>query len=128
LLTDLVAAIHAASNGTHARLRVHAELVHGNGISVGHNTVQPLMSRAGLAGLPTRRRGKRSQPAPETVSDLVKRQFGRDGPNQLWVTDITEHPVKASCPAVSCSIVTPAASSVGPSTPAPIQPASWPAQ
>jgi len=70
---------------------VHAELVHGNGISVGHNTVQPLMSRAGLAGLPTRRRGKRSQPAPETVSDLVKRQFGRDGPNQLWVTDIERH-------------------------------------
>ena len=70
---------------------MHAELVHGNGISVGHNTVQPLMSRAGLAGLPTRRRGKRSQPAPETVSDLVKRQFGRDGPNQLWVADLERH-------------------------------------
>jgi len=28
------------------------------------------------------------------VTDLVKRQFRRDGPNQLWVTDITEHPTR----------------------------------
>ena len=93
-LTDLIGAIHAASNGTYGRLRVHAELVHGNGVTVGHNTVQLLMSRAGLAGLPThRRRGKRSSQAL-TVTDLVKRQFRRDGPNQLWVTDITEHPTR----------------------------------
>ena len=39
-LTDLIGAIHAASNGTYGRLRSHAELVHGNGITVGHNTVQ----------------------------------------------------------------------------------------
>ncbi|MDN5548761.1 MAG: IS3 family transposase, partial [Rhodococcus sp. (in: high G+C Gram-positive bacteria)] len=24
----------------------------------------------------------------------VKREFGREGPNQLWVTDITEHPTR----------------------------------
>ena len=29
-----------------------------------------------------------------TVTDLVKRDFRRDGPNQLWVTDITEHPTR----------------------------------
>jgi putative transposase len=59
-LTDLIGAIHAASNRTYGRLRVHAELVHGNGVTVGHNTVQLLMSRARLAGLPThRRRGNR---------------------------------------------------------------------
>jgi putative transposase len=93
-LTDLIGAIHAASNGTYGRLRVHAELVHGNGVTVGHNTVQLLMSRAGLSGLPThRRRGKRSSQAL-TVTDLVKRQFRRDGPNQLWVTNITEHPTR----------------------------------
>lgn len=28
------------------------------------------------------------------MTDLVKRNFHRDGPNQLWVTDITEHPTR----------------------------------
>jgi len=51
------------------------------------------MRRAGLAGLPLRRRAKRVPPAV-TVTDLVKRNFRRDGPNQLWVTDITEHPTR----------------------------------
>ena len=30
----------------------------------------------------------------KTVTDLVKRDFRRGGPNQLWVTDITEHPTR----------------------------------
>ena len=51
------------------------------------------MRRAGLAGLPLRRRAKRVPPA-KTVTDLVKRDFRRDGPNQLWVTGITEHPAR----------------------------------
>ncbi|GAA0955065.1 hypothetical protein GCM10009550_39300 [Actinocorallia libanotica] len=51
------------------------------------------MRRAGLAGLPLRRRAKRVPPAT-TVTDLVKRDFRRDGPNQLWVTGITEHPAR----------------------------------
>jgi transposase InsO family protein len=51
------------------------------------------MARASLAGLPLRQRAKRVPPAT-TVTDLVKRDFRRDGPNQLWVTDITEHPTR----------------------------------
>jgi transposase InsO family protein len=32
---------------------------------------------------------------PDLVAaDLVDRQFARSGPNQLWVTDITEHPTR----------------------------------
>jgi len=92
-LSDHIAAIHAASHGTYGRLRVHAELVHAGGIVVGHNTVGLLMRRAQLAGLPTHRRGKRTQ-REITVSDLVRRDFARPGPNQLWVTDITEHPTR----------------------------------
>lgn len=49
------------------------------------------MQRAGLSGLPLRRRAKRV-PSQKTVTDLVKRQFSADGPNRPWVTDITEHP------------------------------------
>jgi transposase InsO family protein/transposase-like protein len=55
--------------------------------------VAVLMQRAGLAGLPLRRRAKRV-PAAAKVTDSVKRDFHRDGPNQLWVTDITEHPTR----------------------------------
>jgi transposase InsO family protein len=29
-----------------------------------------------------------------TFGDLVQRKFRRDAPNQLWVTDITEHPTR----------------------------------
>lgn len=92
-LSDQIAAIHAASHGTYGRLRIHAELVHAGGVVVGHNTVGLLMRRAQLAGLPTHRRGKRSRRGI-IVTDLVRRDFHRAGPNQLWVTDITEHPAR----------------------------------
>jgi putative transposase len=29
-----------------------------------------------------------------TSLDLVRRDFGRDAPNRLWMTDITEHPTR----------------------------------
>ena len=51
-LTDLIRQIHATSRGTYGARRVHAELTMGYGVTVGHNAVGMLMSRAGLAGLP----------------------------------------------------------------------------
>jgi putative transposase len=101
-LTDLIGTIHQASRGTYGAPRVHAELVRGQGVTVGHNTVSLLMRRAGLAGLPARTRGKRTQRLV-TVTDLVRRDFRRDGPNQLWVTDITEHPTREG--KVYCCVV-----------------------
>jgi putative transposase len=92
-LTDQIGAVHEASRQTYGVPRIHAELVHGQGIVVGHNTIALLMARAGLAGLSLRRRAKRAPPA-RTVTDLVKRDFRRNGPDQLWVTDITEHPTR----------------------------------
>jgi len=92
-LTDLIAQIHEASYGTYGRLRVTAELERAHGLRVGANTVWLLMHRAGLQGLPLRRRAKRV-PSQVTVTDLVRRQFVADGPNRLWVTDITEHPTR----------------------------------
>ena len=92
-LSDLIGTVHQASRGTYGRPRVHAELLHNHGVIVGHNTVGLLMRRSGLSGLPKRRRGYRIKQVP-TSSDLVKRNFHRDGPNQLWVTDITEHPTR----------------------------------
>ena len=82
-LMDLIGTIHQASRGTYGAPRVHAELVYGQGVTIGHNTVSLLMRRAGLAGLPARARGKRTRRLL-TVTDLVRRDFRRNGPNQLW--------------------------------------------
>ena len=92
-LTDQITAVHEASRQIYGAPRVRAELVLGHGVIVSRKTVAALMRRAGLTGLPLRRKAKRA-PSAKTVTDLVKRDFHRDGPNQLWVTDITEHPTR----------------------------------
>jgi putative transposase len=89
-LTELITQVHADSRGPYGSLRVHAELTLGRGIRVGHNAVAMLMQRAGLAGVVGRPRF-RHVPHEPTAGDHVKRHFHRDGPSQLWITDITEH-------------------------------------
>src|SRR6201996_6267950 len=93
----------AASYGTYGQPRVRAELQRRHGLVAGHNTVMLLMRRAGISGLPLRRRAQRV-PAQKTVTDLVKRQFTADGPNRLRVTGITEHPTRDG--KVYCCVVT----------------------
>ena len=61
-LTDLIGQVHDASYGTYGQPRVRAELQRTHGLVVGHNTVMLLMRRAGLSGLPLRRRAKRVPP------------------------------------------------------------------
>lgn len=87
-LTDVIREVHAAS-GTYGAKRVHAELVLGRAIRVGHNAVATLMHRAGIQG----RTGspKRRIAGVPTADDLVERLFVRERPNQLWVTDIERH-------------------------------------
>ena len=93
MLTDLITQIHVESHGIYGGRRVHAELTLGRGVVVGHNQVQLLMRRAGLVGITGRRRWKRILP-DNIATDRVERQFNPVGPNQLWVTDITEHPTR----------------------------------
>jgi putative transposase len=53
------------------------------------------MRRLGLQGLPARKARRRGPSGNEAAaSDLVARQFSRDAPDQLWLTDITEHPTR----------------------------------
>lgn len=100
-LTEAIAGIHTASRGTYGSRRVHAELGLGLRIHVSHGTVELLMQRAGLHGLPGNRRPRAKHVAP-SVADLVERNFTRHARDQLWVTDITEHPtLKARCTARS---------------------------
>ena len=75
----------------------------GYGITVGHNAVAMLMRRAGLAGLPGSRRPRRRVVPEYTPADLVDRRFARNEPDQLWVTDITEHPTREG--KVYCAVV-----------------------
>jgi putative transposase len=105
LLLKHIRAIHADSRGTYGWPRVHAELTLGLGLPVNHKRVRRLMRQAGLQGLYRLRRHGCTvrDPAAEPAGDLVNRQFTVDGPNRLWVTDITEHPTdegKVYCAAV----------------------------
>ncbi len=102
MLTDLITQVHAESHGTYGILRIHAELTMGRGVEVGHNQVGLLMRRAGLQGAAGRRKWKRIRP-DNIATDLVDRTFARSGPNQLWVTDITEHPTREG--KVYCCVV-----------------------
>lgn len=90
MLAEVIRQVHADSRQTYGARRVHAELVLGREITVARCTVELLMSRLGLAGLPGRRRYRKTPNTP-TAADLVNRDFARTEPNRLWLTDITEH-------------------------------------
>jgi putative transposase len=92
-LTGVIAEVHTAARGVYGSRRVHAELQLGRGIFVSLGAVELLMNRAGIKGLPGPGR-PRAQAQTATAEDLVDRRFGRSQPNQLWVTDITEHPTR----------------------------------
>ena len=102
LLTDLIAEVHAASRGVYGARRVYAELTLGRGVRVGHGAVEMLMQRAGLQGV-TGRPKFRQIANVATASDRVERSFGRSERDQLWVTDITEHPTREG--KVYCAVV-----------------------
>lgn len=89
-LGGLIREIHSASRGTYGRRRVLAELVIGRKIVVNKKLVARIMTEQGLFGLPVKkmRRGPRGD---VSCADLVRRNFRSEQPNQLWLTDITEH-------------------------------------
>ncbi len=95
VLLDEICAIHQRSRGTYGVPRVHAELA-AMDKHVGRKRVARLMKAAGLAGVSRRRwctttRVDGSPPAP----DLVDRDFTVEGPDRLWVADITYVPTWA---------------------------------
>ena len=92
-LIDLIRRAHFASRGTYGIRRVHAELTLGQGVAVGHQAVELLMHRAGIQGISGRPKFRRV-PGVITAADRVERQFHRDNPDELWVTDVTEHPTR----------------------------------
>jgi transposase InsO family protein len=92
-LTSLIREVHLQSRGTYGYRRVHAELTKGMGLEVSDRLVWFLMHEAGIRGLPNLT-GKKPTRGIPTADDLVNRRFHRDRPNELWMTDITEHPTR----------------------------------
>ena len=86
MLLGVIADIHRASRRTYGARRIHAELVYGRGLQVARCTVELVMRRNGLAGLPGRHRYRKVPNLP-TAAGLVDRRFRRDEPDQLWVTN-----------------------------------------
>ena len=92
-LIGLIRKVHLASRGTYGSRRAHAELTIGMDVRVSERLVAVLMSGAGIYGLPGPARIRRVR-GLVTADDLVNRKFGRQRPNELCVTDITEHPMR----------------------------------
>ena len=94
-LTGRIRSIHARSRATYGSPRVHAEL-RASGIRCGRKRVARLMHAAGLEGVRRRRfvRTTRRDSIAVPAPDLVERDFQRDGPDRLWVADITYLPTR----------------------------------
>jgi putative transposase len=89
--------IHTESDATYGMPRVRAELID-QGVKISAKRVARLMRLNAIRGISRRRgfivttrRDERQRPAP----DLVQREFAADGPNQLWVADMTYVPTWA---------------------------------
>jgi len=93
-LAGEIAQVHKDSGGTYGTLRVTAELRYGRGIHVGKGQVHLLMRRLGIYGLPKRRLPRGAKVGKSNSFDLVRRRFTADGPDRLWMTDITQHPTR----------------------------------
>jgi putative transposase len=111
LVAEILAA-HEASRGIYGAPRIHVDLA-AKGIRVGRKRVARLMSAAGIAGVSRRKFVTTTvKGSDRQAPDLVDRNFTAEGPNLLWVADITYIPTWAGflylavvLDAYSCRIV-----------------------
>ncbi|ROZ50962.1 IS3 family transposase [Rhodococcus sp. WS3] len=71
--------------------RFIADELPGRGISAGENRVARLCSQQRIWSVFAKKRGLNRKSGPPVHDDLVARRFTAQKPNQLWLTDITEH-------------------------------------
>lgn len=92
-LSTRIRELHRHSDGTYGSTRLFDDLAE-EGLAVSRKRVARLMKAQGLQGVirrrfvPTTTRNSKASAAP----DLVRREFSADGPNKLWVADITSVP------------------------------------
>ena len=90
-LVDAARGIHADDPVFGYRF-IADELGAEHGVEASENRVQRLCSSHGIFSVLHRRRGRGTRPGPAVHDDLVRRAFTTPRPNELWLTDITEHP------------------------------------
>ncbi len=88
-LINAAAGIHAGDPAFGYRLI--ADELAAAGIRAGENKVARLCSQQQIWSVFAKRRGLTRKAGPPVRDDLVRRQFTAAGPDQLWLTDITEH-------------------------------------
>lgn len=92
VISDEISKIWKESARSYGAPRIHAVLTE-QGIRLGRKRVARLMRGQQINGISRRKETRRrSVPAERPAPDLVARRFQADGPNQLWVADITEIP------------------------------------
>ena len=97
VLTERIRAIHIASDENYGSPNIHAEL-RDEGTRIGRKRVARLMRQAHIRGVSRRRSfvvTTRRDPSQRAAPDLVNRRFVAEGPNELWVADITYVPTWA---------------------------------
>jgi transposase InsO family protein len=74
--------------------RFLADELEAKGKAIGERRVWRLCSQAALWASFVKKSRSNKIPGPAVHDDLVLRKFNASRPNQLWFTDITEHPTK----------------------------------
>src|SRR5687768_15634161 len=71
--------------------RFIADELRERGLKAGENRVARLCSQQRIWSVFAKKRGLTRKAGPPVHDDLVERRFSATAPNQLWLTDITEH-------------------------------------
>jgi putative transposase len=93
-VTEAILEIHRDSHGSYGAPRIHVELAEEKDIHVGRKRVARLMNKAGIEGISRRKKPRTTQrdETREPAPDLVDRDFSAEGPDALWLSDITYIP------------------------------------
>jgi len=94
IVADTITEIHQRSRGTYGGRRIRAALLADYDMNVNLKLVRSIMGEQGLHGLPHPPRRLPNLIRVTTPEDLVNRHFTATQPNELWCTDITEHPAR----------------------------------
>jgi transposase InsO family protein len=72
--------------------RFIADELPAHGLTAGRNRIGRLCSHPRIDSVHAKKRRRYRRPGPPVHDDLVTREFHVENLNQLWLTDITEHP------------------------------------
>ena len=89
---ELIAVLHQLhDDDPEGGYRVLADDITELGYTLSERRVWRLCRVAGIQSVFTTRKTRYKKAGAPVHDDLVDRQFSADGPNQVWLTDITEH-------------------------------------